>query len=45
MGEGGRPEMLRESNGQHYNQPIERGGGGDGRRWTLNGRRWTAYIR
>jgi hypothetical protein len=43
MGEGGRPEMLRESNGQHYNQPIERGGG-DGRRWTLNGRRWTAYI-
>jgi hypothetical protein len=27
MGEGGRPEMLRESNGQHYNQPIERGGG------------------
>ena len=26
MGEGGRPEMLRESNGQHYNQPIERGG-------------------
>jgi len=25
MGEGGRLEMLRESNGQHYNQPIERG--------------------
>ena len=35
--------MWRESNGQQYNQPIERGEGGDGICWTLNGRRWTAY--
>jgi len=34
--------MQRESNGQHYNKPIERGGD-DGRCWTLNGRRWTIY--
>jgi len=42
MGEGGRPEVRRESYGQPFNQLIERGGG-DGRRWTLNGRWWTAY--